>query len=774
MKTQSQHHIDLRQLRADEACGFLLEDPALMSWYRAPVSSQLVLLGEMGTGKTVAMAFLVDELNRRSEQLLPQPKVCYYYCRDNGTGETVQVFSCLILSLLEQLLGLKKGFYEWYKRAQASGNFEPSTDPKKLEEFLLMLLQKIDRPIFFIIDGLDECSRISQRTLLRSFSNLSQRTSNLKTMLSSRPQQDILDQLDGMQEISLCRNAKRDAIIVQKAVEDSLYHLSQDVKTYVMEQLSSMAQGSAIWTKMIIRLIELRSIRAIGPMKKFLSDLPLPGELSQLYANLFARCTSDDPENKETASYALRILATARRPLSILELSWATILGTAPLALNTIASLSNLIDHERVLSLIHPFIARVDFSNLEARQIQLIHQSVKEFIVGGPVDWPSLPLQTSSSETAPTDTLPIQQTECLERLLLHICTRYLGLEEVGATELFSETQVAIEALPQSMDLFSDNIPLAEYNPESSWEAYEEDMIRYDPTERGLGDLFVYASSYWIQHFSAVENKPLPKLSIIENLCQVGSTRLDNWIEQNRRPDCTIQPRFVFDSSLYDPLGITSLYGSESMLREMLRWSDFAETHYLPYSLMEAANQILQWGDLSRLKILLESSHGWQLLNLDFFRLLLQRRSSRVAPTDEWDLAFDFIDHVLARLVQEQWGNSLLCLATGAGCTPIVERLLVRARKDPELRSELLRGFYDDPRQNALRIAVQLGNLDMCRLLIYTGGMDASSAVTYDKDSGFVLKDETHQNRQNAHEILHCLTESIKGKKTGQCSSSARS
>lgn len=162
--------------------------------------------------------------------------------------------------------------------------------------------------------------------------------------------------------------------------------------------------------------------------------------------------------------------------------------------------------------------------------------------------------------------------------------------------------MAIEELPQEFDLFNDNEDPTDYDPCCTWEAWEENMIRYDPTDRGFGELFVYASCYWLEHFGAITVEPLPGLGNIENLCQAGSTRLQNWIKQNCRPECTIKPRFLFDSSLYDPLSITSLYGSEAMLRDMLESSDFGKDQFLPNPAIGATDQILQWGDLSRLTL----------------------------------------------------------------------------------------------------------------------------------------------------------------------------
>jgi hypothetical protein len=46
-----------------------------------------------------------------------------------------------------------------------------------------------------------------------------------------------------------------------------------------------------------------------------------------------------------------------------------------------VAALAKLVDHQRVISLIQLFVAYVDFGNVKKRQVRLVHQSVKEFII---------------------------------------------------------------------------------------------------------------------------------------------------------------------------------------------------------------------------------------------------------------------------------------------------------------------------------------------------------------------------------------------------------
>ncbi|MBE3044362.1 hypothetical protein IMZ48_17705, partial [Candidatus Bathyarchaeota archaeon] len=339
-------------------------------------------------------------------------------------------------------------------------------------------------------------------------------------------------------------------------------------------------------------------------MSRFLDEQTLPRSLSDLYEALLSRCTSNDPENHDIATTALKLLAVARRPLTVLELSWAAALGTTR-EVTTVPGLSQHVDHQRLMSLIQPFVSRVDFSDLNKRQVRLVHQSVKEFIISNYASGRPHPQDQAVPAPANGPPTPADRgVENMESHMLNICVRYLLLDEIDEIYLFSEEQVALENLPQTSNLFDDDEGPVEYDGNCSWEAWEEDMIHYDPTERGLGELFVYASCHWVHHFGAITRDPLPDLARIETLCRAGSTRLRNWIEQNCRPDCAINPRYEFDSSLYDPLSITSMYGSEAMLRHVLATSDFRPDSFQHHPWRETTIQIVRWGDLSRLRILL--------------------------------------------------------------------------------------------------------------------------------------------------------------------------
>jgi len=195
-------------------------------------------------------------------------------------------------------------------------------------------------------------------------------------------------------------------------------------------------------------------------------------------------------------------------------------------------------------------------------------------------------------------------------------------------------------LPQEDHLFDDDAEPVEYDPYCTWEDWEKDVLRSDPTKR-FGDFFVYASCHWSEHFGAVKTGPFSNLSSIETLCQSGSTRLRNWTEQYCRPDCAIKPRFEFDYKLYDPLSITSLYGSGEALCHLLDHSDFDNGNFLEGSATKAVHQILQYGELARLRILMTNSRiGHQLKNLKFLRLVIEQWSDPAIRRDaSWATRF---------------------------------------------------------------------------------------------------------------------------------------
>lgn len=176
-------------------------------------------------------------------------------------------------------------------------------------------------PTYYYHCGLDEYDRQRRNYSVDSLRVLSQRSPRVKILLSSRPEEEILELLSGVNTVTMASDATRDWHTVEKTTQKRLSYLSKEAKALVAENLAIRAQGSAIWTKIKVELNEIRGIRALGSMQAFVEKMPQPKQLSGLYVSLFSRHTSNDAENQRLAATALEVLAIARRFLGMLDLA---------------------------------------------------------------------------------------------------------------------------------------------------------------------------------------------------------------------------------------------------------------------------------------------------------------------------------------------------------------------------------------------------------------------------------------------------------------------
>lgn len=730
-KQRSELHCEMRGLRASDACKWIVADSKFLEWYNAPTSEQLVIFGNMGCGKTIITAHVIEELIHLNKHRLPRPLICYHYCVDNETGRVLYIYSSLILQLLDQQEGLKVEFDRWYDKKRKSELLDAAQSSIDLGNFFSTCVETLNRELFIVIDGLDECDIESQKELVTLLDSLLKKTSRLKVYFSSRPQEGIERLLQGSTEIRWVSTKERDAIIVEHTVKRCLRECSAAIQRLVTERLSELAQGSAIWVKLTVEFIQKRKIQADGPMKRFLADIPSPAALSQLYAKLFAHMVGEDFDNEQLASNALEILAVARRPLSILELGWAIALNDPCAEVRTVEALKDYVDGKRALSLLQPFLSQIDFQDVKRNQVKLVHHSLKELILR----------DTHSNWAQPqnnADERRVQQRQPkLEAALLRVCVKYLLLEEFDQNDLFSEGDTAAQTFQELIGTgFFDDPDYDGRQLDSSEKSrdlenkQEATKLYYDPSERGFGEFFVYASCFWVDHFKVGAPELLPETSDIVTLCKAKSKRLQNWTRQNCRPDCTIMPKFDFDYRLLDPLVIVTLYGSEVALEKLLQDHDVGSKEFLVDSVQKTIQQVGRGRDISRLRSLFRVTQaGPRIQSYQFFCQIMGvwAHSGIDRDSREWVGLFDLVVDIFDVLIREEWGNGFLCTAVSYGCLPIVERLFEEAARNPAMKNELLRDPQRDNNRpdhhQSIGEAVWYDHVEVLRYLLQQDGIE---------------------------------------------------
>jgi hypothetical protein len=492
LERQRQAHTQMRSLRTDAAFDFVLKDSKFKEWWIHSKHQRLVLFGEMDCGKTLTMSFLIDRLNKESEQQLRILDVCYYYCCIHDTDHDITC--ALVLSLLNQLPGQKDVFYTWYMERQASGDPDPLANTTELGKHLKEILATRDRSLFVAIDGLDNCSISSRDTVLSLVRTLSENSTQIKIVLSFRPEESILEQLgkEGYLMINMVSDTDRDAIIARRTVETQLPGLKPEAINSIAGKISPLAKGSAMWTKKFVEFIADKGIRTPDKVCMHLEKSLLPDSLPCYYEAMLTRGPYDESRNRQLGAKALGFIAIACRPLSLRELAWAITLSEAT-ENDTINSLSGLVDHREVMKLIHPFVTRVDYADVDKRQVQLVHQSVEEFA------W----LLASGNSSASNLQYKPYFFRYVQAEMLDICIRHLLLDEVDTTSLFSKTDLAREHLPR------EDIPYVGgergfiHKTQDSWQIWGPNEIQYDPAKHGAGNFFGYATSFWKKHLDAI-------------------------------------------------------------------------------------------------------------------------------------------------------------------------------------------------------------------------------------------------------------------------------
>lgn len=253
----------------------------------------------MGSGKTVTTCYLVEEIlrlnNERQQQGgLPLPSVCYHYCGADDTGKLAYIYSSLILQLLDQHASLKVAFNKW-RQATGSKATDRTQSTHELAEFFSAQAQNLKRPLYVVIDGLDECDGDHRLKLVTDFDAMSRNANKLKVLFSTRNFEDIINnQTNSSAMIELKPNKNRDGIIARHLVQRHPEDFSPAIQEQVINYLIREADGSAIWMRLTVDYIRKRNIRNPLKMDKLLSNHPLPRDLAKVYQSLFTDLTGGD------------------------------------------------------------------------------------------------------------------------------------------------------------------------------------------------------------------------------------------------------------------------------------------------------------------------------------------------------------------------------------------------------------------------------------------------------------------------------------------------
>ncbi|KAM0601855.1 hypothetical protein ACHAQF_006250 [Verticillium nonalfalfae] len=148
-------HFEMKELRADQACEWILKDRKFRAWLASDSSQFLTFYGDMGCGKTVAASYVIDYL----QGVFPRTLVLYTYSRTQASTNTLEsIYMSLLIQLVERERRLKLAFKRLYDEEKRLSLFvDPMCSTPALESLLREGLKFFLRPLYIVLDGLDEC-----------------------------------------------------------------------------------------------------------------------------------------------------------------------------------------------------------------------------------------------------------------------------------------------------------------------------------------------------------------------------------------------------------------------------------------------------------------------------------------------------------------------------------------------------------------------------------------------------------------------------------------
>lgn len=387
-------------------------------------SSLLWVSADPGCGKSVLAKFLVEHLKQpESKQDRPE-LVCHFFFKDDSDEQRNSVLA--LRALLHQIFSDNKALLRHAFLAFESKGLAMLNDFESMWDILSSITMDSEATnLLIILDGLDECEKVSQTKLLTSLNKLyRQKTLNekpfFKVILLSRPENNIKSSFShNLATVRLRGEDETEAIsgdvelVVRSHVNElESQGLPRGLLSGLQDALIERADRTFLWTTLMIELLKDAAIS--GASQRELEELLENRNIDSIYAKLLERSMNVDNSRK-----LLQLVLAAARPLTLDELNIA--LAVCP---------QQLTFEELKANLKHPMENYVKttcghFIRVIRSEVYLVHQTAREFLLQRRQPEGETPLGTLHHLLIPED---------CESTLLRSCISYLFLLAVAQDE----------------------------------------------------------------------------------------------------------------------------------------------------------------------------------------------------------------------------------------------------------------------------------------------------------------------------------------------------
>ncbi|PVH70635.1 hypothetical protein DL98DRAFT_564105 [Cadophora sp. DSE1049] len=328
-----QRIVDEKEELFDGAYEWFLEDyryTMFTNWdeFGLPPCRLLWVKGHAGTGKTMLMIGIIRELFKQSA--VSAPTLSYFFCQSQGkTDPPLNSATAAMRSLIWMLLIQQPRLISHLQSDYGSSRGALFTDRNALvamsRVFKNMLEDEDARPVYFIVDALDECDQ-GLDDLCKLISTSLTLSDKVRWLVSSRPEVDVLSRL---RHPHISRIVDLDTQGLDNPVNAYISHKLSTLKgrkgysdiilTEVSDKVRQRAENIFLWVALVFKkLEEVHGLNAVDIVK----DMP-PG-LSELYKHMMKRIEKVKMTYPQHCKEVLLVISLAYRRLTLFELAELT------------------------------------------------------------------------------------------------------------------------------------------------------------------------------------------------------------------------------------------------------------------------------------------------------------------------------------------------------------------------------------------------------------------------------------------------------------------
>ncbi|KAH6611849.1 hypothetical protein C7974DRAFT_323779, partial [Boeremia exigua] len=363
------HEVTWKQIRKAGNTSSYMQCADYAKWRNSAESKTLIFVGKLGSGKSVSLANIVDDLNLFAAQ--ERHPVAFFFCKHDVSASLSA--RTIIGSLTRQLLNAVP---DLSKVSQSCEDSYATGDVDKVLDILIRAFPSHCKA-YFVLDGFDECNTTEQGILIHAINKI-QTTQKLVVCVSQRQESGLearsavgafykphmVSSIDISSDIEAFIEAELERCLDQKLLNLGDPTLILEIQT----ALSEGSQGMFLWAALQIQSLCL--MKTDYAIREALADLPRT--LSETFSRILQKSGNSDPSLQ---TKTLQVVLAACRPLTTDELREAL----------SVTPGDSFLDSSRILNDVYSALACCGcllIVDEEELTVRVVHHSVKQYILG--------------------------------------------------------------------------------------------------------------------------------------------------------------------------------------------------------------------------------------------------------------------------------------------------------------------------------------------------------------------------------------------------------